>query len=50
MSGSIAVIAATIFVRCRSNSAALSAPRQSSVPDGPHGPELVLAVVSIVVK
>ena len=33
--------AATIFARWRASSAAESAPRQSSVPDGPHGPRLV---------
>ena len=36
--------------RWRLSSATLSAPRQSCVPLGPHGPELVLEVVSMVVK
>ena len=36
--------------RWRLSSAVLSAPRQSSVPPGPHGPLLLLDVVSIDVK
>ena len=36
--------------RWRLSSATLSAPRQSWVPLGPHGPVLLLAVVSMVVK
>ncbi len=42
-------MAATIFARCCASSAGESAPRQSSVIDGPHGP-LPPGVVSIVVK
>jgi len=34
----------------RLSSATLSAPRQSRVPDGPHGPLVELEVVSTVVK
>ena len=41
---------ATILASWATRSASLSAPRQSSVPDGPHGPAVVLAVVSIVAK
>ena len=36
--------------RWRLSSVTLSAPRQSSVPPGPQGPLLLLAVVSMVVK
>jgi hypothetical protein len=41
---------ATILVSWAIRSASLSAPRQSWVPDGPHGPLVVLAVVSMVAK
>ena len=36
--------------RWRFSSTTLSAPRQSRVPDGPHGPARLLDVVSMVVK
>ena len=49
-SASMPSIAATIFASCRSRSASESAPRQSSVPAGPHGPALFDAVSSIVAK
>lgn len=41
---------ATILASWATRSASLSAPRQSCVPDGAHGPLVVLAVVSMVAK
>ena len=49
-SASRAPMATTSLARWRISSAAESAPRQSSVADGPHGPVVPDEVWSIVVK